>query len=293
MTAWINSLAVGADWYSDLWSSPLMLKCAVIAAVCIVLLIALFQLLSPFVKKPDISLIRDVRGTATIEFALVMPIVLFLCLTLAQTTLAMGGNIFVQYASFAAARSAIVQIPRDLWDIDEPHNTIDLDAGEKIDNIRRAAVFAVLPVAGRSETGTAEAEQFVEGLNDHYAAYGRDEPRWVERLAADRLRYADFNTEVILMVTIARADEETQFIALEDGRHEFGPREPITVEVLHYLNLAVPYVWPIFADSLDARDTLVTSRCTLTMEGIYTELPPRPTAPPDFINTLDRDPQED
>ena len=46
-------------------------------------------------------------GTATLEFCMVIPIVLFLILLLVQSTLLMVGNQFVHYAAFAATRSAV------------------------------------------------------------------------------------------------------------------------------------------------------------------------------------------
>ena len=68
------------------------------------------------------------QGTATIEFALVMPIMLFLILLLAQTTFVMAGNLFVHYAAFAATRSAIVYIPADYGPEEDP-NVPAADAG--------------------------------------------------------------------------------------------------------------------------------------------------------------------
>ena len=89
------------------------------------------------------------NGTATMEFVLVFPILLFFSLLLAQTTLLAGANAFIHYAAFAATRSAIVQIPTGYAPDESPNVIINADGHTKHDIIRRAAVFALVPVSGR------------------------------------------------------------------------------------------------------------------------------------------------
>ncbi len=229
-------------------------------------------------------------GTATVEFCMVLPIVLFLCLVLVQSTLLMVGNQFVNYAAFAAARSAIVYIPQDYPGEGEPRNTIVPEEGKpKFDAIRAAAYLAVAPVCGKREDG-AEAlrtDDYVAGLGDYFSSYGRDAPRWVETLAAARLRYAAANTDVQVMYTLVTRGEVEQFdTATEDG-YTFGPHEAVTVRIEHRLNLSVPYVRGLFADGEhgDGRGgyALVTAQYTLTNEGIDPDLP----APPELERVTD------
>jgi len=216
---------------------------------------------------------------------MVFPIVLFLVLILVQSTLLMVGNQFVHYAAFAATRSAIVYIPvDDSYDGGEPANTIIPDErSRKFEVIRHAAYYAVMPVCGKLDESREDmpADQFVDGLNEHFAGYGRDAPRWVETLAAARLRYAAENTEVqILYSDILNDDLDLVDVAAQGRGYNFGPRETITVRVEHKLNLSVPYVRAIFADGEHAdgqgKYALVAAHYTLTNEGIDPSLPDPP-----------------
>lgn len=228
--------------------------------------------------------LRDTRAVATIEFALVFPIALFLMLTLAQTTLVMGSLSYVHYAAYSATRAAIVQIPRDLPETDEPANAIYVDLrSPKFAAIRRAAVLSLVPVAGRlAESGTA-TQTYVAGLSHHFASYGMSDPAWLTNLAADRLRYADAYTRVTLLRTTVPSPQEVEFDELRNGRHTFSPREAISVRVEHELHLAVPYASMLFADDWhETRDglsrySLVEAQYTLTNEGVPVPLPPRPS----------------
>lgn len=224
-------------------------------------------------------------GTATVEFCMVFPIVLFLCLVLVQSTLLMVGNQFVHYAAFAAARSAIVYIPQDYSASGggEPRNTIVPREGTlKFDAIRAAAYLAVVPVCGKLED-SAEAlrtDEFVAGLGDYFSSYGQGAPRWVETLAAARLRYAAANTDVQVMYTLVTRGEVEQFDTAPQGDYTFGPHEAVTVRIEHRLNLAVPYVRAIFADGEHGngrgRYALVSAQYTLTNEGLNPDLPDPP-----------------
>lgn len=235
-----------------------------------------------------LALRDDDRGTATVEFALVFPLALFLCLVLLQTTLLMVGNLFVHYAAFAATRAAMTQIPRDLSGDDaEAMNVMAVSEGSpKFRAVKRAAAFAVMPVSGRLKDGSAPTDAFVAGLVEHHAAMGQSVPNWVNTLAAARLRYALANTQVTLVRTDGDGDTAS-FEAMKSGLVEFGPREAITMRVEHRLYLSVPYVSTIFADGElesqngSGRYALIAAQYTLTNEGIPMELPPPPALPRD------------
>lgn len=231
--------------------------------------------------------LSDESGTATVEFCLAFPIVLFLCLILVQSTLLMVGNQFVHYAAFAATRSAIVYIPQDRPGEGEPRNTIIPEKGRaKYDAIRAAAYLAVAPVCGKLGESTEDINvaEYVAGLRSYYTANGQDVPRWVQTLAADRLRYAAENTDVQIMETV-QTDDGVEFydIAGAFDYYNFGPREAVTVRVEHRLNLSVPYVRSFFADGeLDGgrgKYALVSAHYTLTNEGVNPELPGPPELP--------------
>jgi hypothetical protein len=239
-----------------------------------------------FKRDADVS---SESGSATLEFVLIIPMLLFCTLTLAQTTMVMGGNIFVHYAAFAATRSAITTIPLDYSDVSEPRNYLVLPDGSKSQRIRQAAVFALLPVAGRtSDSSTSESQLLVEGFKSYYNDLGQEPPAWIDNFLAERLAYANAHTGITFSRAVTESVDDLVMLPLEEGVHQFGPREPITVQVEHQLNLAVPYVWPLFADSTAARHTQVKAYYTLNNEGIDIELPPSPRRPLDFSQPLPR-----
>lgn len=224
-------------------------------------------------------------GTATVEFCMVFPIVLFLTLMLVQATLLMVGNQFVHFAAFAATRSAIVYIPQDYSPGEESRNAIlPVKGRTKYDAIRQAAYFAVAPVCGKLEDSSEDlrTDEYVAGLRDHFTGLGQDTPRWVENLAAARLRYAAENTDVQIMET-DDDDGDVEFYEIGSEGYVFGQREAITVRIEHRLNLSVPYVRAIFADgehnNSRGKYTLVTAQYTLTNEGVDPDLPEPPELP--------------
>ncbi len=233
--------------------------------------------------RNPMRILRCDEGTATVEFALVTPIVLFMSLVLLQVMLLMTGHIFVNYAAFAAVRAAITTIP---YVTDgEPGNVyVGGSTLGKHEAIRRAAVFAVMPVSGRLDTtGTISPDAFVSGLEEYYAAAGQSKPRWIDTLAADRLRYADANTQVEVCELTAHDDGTITISPIGTGaEHTFAPHDPITVRVSHRFSLTVPYVRRIFADDEHSGGsgyglyTVMSAQYTLTNEGIDKLLPPTP-----------------
>lgn len=230
----------------------------------------------------------DNRGTVTIELALVLPLLLFLSLLLVQTMLLMAANHFVRYAAYTAARVAVVQIPQDatgggglgpnrlMTDRDDP----------KFNAVRRAAVFALWPISGRVTDGMSPDAEFASSLQRYYESFGRNAPNWVERLADDKLRYAEANTRLNLMHVDVRHAREVRFeeMAAEQYYH-FGTKAPVTARVEHDFGLTVPIMAALFAEGrLDpqrsgAYYTRIAAHCTLNNEGIPDTLPTPPTLP--------------
>lgn len=258
-------------WLPDALMSPVTLWCAIAAAGCIAGIAVLLVMLRRL--HPSRNASAD-AGTATLEFALIIPFLLFLILILAQTTFLMSGNLFVHYAAFAATRSAIVQIPRP------PENIIiPVNGNAKYDAIRAAAVFAVAPVAGQRAQGDTDVDTLVDTLSSHYENNGQPVPRWLTVLVAGRLRYADYNTAVRILRTEVE-DNTVYFDDIAETGALFGPREVVTVRISHNFNLGVPVIWPIFADddaTGDARFTTIEAQYSMINEGVSDQLPPQPT----------------
>ena len=274
-------------WWEALLSRQAV-ACAVIALLCAVMLPLLMRAAWRMGRQRKVdrpTLIRNADGTATLEFVLILPIILFLVLTLAQTTLLMGANVFTHYAAFAATRSAIVYIPSDQGYPEIPNTIVLDDESPKYSAIRRAAIFALVPVAGRLRVrDTVDADSFTTAMSQYYSLYGRQPPAWIDNQLGDRLRYADANTRIAMVETILRDDRIVPREMAEGSLIVVRPRDPITIRVEHQQNLAVPYIGMIFADGrLDEarggnRYSTVAAQYTLTNEGIVDWIIP-PTYP--------------
>ena len=258
-----------------------------IFAVCLLGVGLCFWLLYRFANATKPIELESEQGSATLEFVLIIPMLLFCTLTLAQTTLVMGGNVFVHYAAFAATRSAITTLPMDYTQTGEPRNYLLLPDGQKKERVRQAAVFALLPVAGKIlDSTTSDSTLLVEGFKSYYRELDQEPPIWIDNFLAQRLAYANTYTDIIFSRVVTESEDDLLWLPMEAGIHQFGPREPVTVQVEHQLNLAVPYVWPLFADSTAAKHTLVKAFYTLNNEGVDTELPPSPRQPLDFSQPM-------
>lgn len=265
-------------WWSTL-SSQLSIGCAIaavvlviVAAQCVVVMIRCGR----STRRP-VRLWADNNGTATIEFALTLPVLLFVVLMLAQITMLMGGNLFVHYAAFAAVRTAIVQIPLN---VDDGPNTYT-PGGTKAEAILRSAVFAIVPAAGRADSAgnsNIPVGQYVDAVSSFYSSYGQSPPPWIESLLRQRLNYASANTTI----TVLRPRIIDDVVVFENLDGNVQQADPITVRVNHKLNLGVPYINRIFADGNlgnNVRYTEVIAMATLTNEGITDEFPPLPVVP--------------
>ena len=207
------------------------------------------------------------RGTVIIEFVLVLPIAMVISLIMVQASLLMGGFLCVNYASYCAARSAIVYIPQPTNS--EAANQVahlsDVNISEKLWRIKAAAVWAVMPTGnGDNETSSDYAGVLSSGLQHVYGEYNRSTPGWVTELIGKKLGYAEENTSVELTPPY---DEESM---------QYGEHEDIQVTVRHNLCLSVPYAGKILA-TIDSEHSMylgngkyaveVTVPCTLTNEG--------------------------
>ena len=228
------------------------------------------------------------RGTATIEFALVFPILLVMTLVVLQFMLLMTGRLYVQYAAFAAVRTAIVQVPRDMSEQGgEIHNQIVNASGDpKFDLIHQAAAMALVPTAGRSESdnapqGNLDTDLLIEAMSSFYASQGQTAPNWVENMLAEKINYALEFTSVDLVDYTTLEDDFFQ--SLQDVPIIYEPQDSVSVRVEHELALSVPYIRTLFEDGENEVGpyTLVTSVATLTNEGVYPLLPEAPTPPRD------------
>lgn len=293
------STSIPRAWWQDAFLTSAQWWHAGIAVASIVVICLAFRAVLVFgrASRRRHGLASDNEGTATIEFTLVMPFLLFASLLLAQTTLLMVGNVFVHYAAFAATRAAIVLIPTNV-DNEPAHTLVNTSGESKYNRIRRAACFALVPVSGYMAQGSANADDLATALGAHYTSMGATPPAWIDNRLADQCRYADRATDISVLRTVFSLQQPGE-VAFEDlpagASYVFGPKEPITVRVTHRLYLAIPYIGSLFADGRvdgaesstgtlgnpgsSARYTLVSAQYTLVNEGVSPELPPAPQLP--------------
>ncbi len=253
----------------------------VVLGLLVVMAVGSLTRLAPHRRRLKHLWVND-DGTAMMEFALVLPFLLFMMLLLAQVTLISAGNVQVHYAGYAATRTAITQIPRDhSASGGSAGNLITAGEGDtKYDMIHRAGALACVPISGRATSGSVNADAYLQGLRAYFASLNRSAEPWVAEPLKDRVRYAFNHTSITLASTTINGDGSVSATLLGSGEtYRFAPREPVTVRLLHELDLSVPYVRAFFADGSHetGRFANVMAQYTLINEGDPTELPEEPS----------------
>lgn len=287
-------------WWSTLTSRPALVLLALAVGCLLVMGYLGYRLKQVASAQRAVALrqrLANDSGYAMVEFVLVTPVLLGLTLTLLQTMLVFTGLFYVQYAAFAAARAAIVQIPSDL---NESRNFLTPVRGsDKFDAIEGAAMLAVMPVSGRESGSNVAVSEIVAGVAEVYQAQGENTPPWVEGMLAERLHYAINHTEVTIE-KVRPAGEGVEFDEVT-GTTEFSPKEAISAKVSHEFALSIPVASKIFTLAGGSGDytpasrfsdsppppgqwTLIEARAILTNEGINPMLPDPPRYP-----RIDRD----
>lgn len=287
-----NAVLGVSPWWSSALAGDVGSRCLVIAAAGVVLLAVLLR--AGWVLRRGASprggvraacaRLRGESGTATVEFVLVFGPALLICLVLLQAVLMFTANLFVNYAAYAATRSAIV---RAATGAEGGGGELAYGSDEFI-AVRRAAAYALTPVSGKMEL-IDQSDFFVRGLDGYFDNLGVGSPRWVDSLAGQRLAYAfdSENTELTLYETTVSDDGRTELTEIEGrssgGQVLYGPKDPVTIGVTHRLHLSVPYVGGLlFGDGThptlggESPYATVTATCTLTLEGYDRNLPPEP-----------------
>lgn len=301
-------LIIATDsWVSNALSSDLTLLAAGIGLVCLILIALLLRATlrigrvnrasseqssitndgsqpSP-AGESDPSFVADTSATTSLEFTLVLPILLFAVLMLVQSMMLMAGNMFVHHAAYWATRQAVLEVPMN-YDGNgglEANLVSNSENSEKYERIHLVAALRLMPVAGRQDSGNAPSDQIVTAVRNHFAAYGQNEPAWVETMLAPKANYAFEHTKIEVMNTRINPvnSHDVIFEPLPTDPFKFGVRDPITVVLTHHLNLGVPIVSRVFADgehdgSGPGRYATVHAQYTLTNEGVTVPLPEKP-----------------
>jgi len=280
-----------ADWVVSAITSRMFVICALVTLASTAGLVLLGGFLWRAGARQRLRP-RGEDGAAILEFVMVLPIGLMLVLVIVQSSLLMVGNLCVHYASYCAARSAIVNVPADLSPT-EPPNFVsdDATASGKLRRVHVAAVWAVLPVSCSSPSiPEGDAATLKKGLEGLLSGFGQEPPSWIQEHLGRKLQYAEDHTQVSLSAPL-KGDK-------------YAAHEDIVVTVRHTLYLSVPYASKLFATM--AREGVelnfapgeygmeITATCRLTNEGVQdwveAEKFPRPTGPrnaPEFPSWYD------
>jgi len=237
---------------------------ATLTAVCVCLAITA-RLIKPEQQRPIFALHRDERGSVqSLSFVLTVPLFMMLMMVAVQLTQVMIGEIVVNYAAYAAARSASVWIParvenplelanwlnlRQLSGVDVNSNTVAVSP--KMVQIHRAAALACLSIAPSRDlpSSVESGDAMPHAIQSAYSAYSssfKTNSRLPKRLT-NKWAYAADNTSIDI-TTFHRPfgtpqsgnQNEPPLWDLEpftiDGYYkatELGWRDEVTVRVTH------------------------------------------------------------
>jgi Flp pilus assembly protein TadG len=265
-------------------------------ALSLIILCRALRRLRPAAVLARPNLFQDEQGTATIEFTLLLPFILIFGLLLAQVMWWAGGSLMVHYAAQAAARTAIVQIPKDY--ADSPAN--QYGAGDsKHQKIHLAAAMSVMPVAGPASAGSpigsggagVSATQIVNGIRKHYSDHGYSAPPWVDEYISHHVQYAMSNTNVVVARVRVLINQQVEYTMLDGGGlNTFNPKDAVGVFVYHNLYLPIPFVRRILADegpgghdalygAQEGKYKRMEAHYVLTLEGMLDRRPEEPSLP--------------
>ena len=197
--------------------------------------------LLPVCRQTGRGFLTDASASAVLDFTLVFPIFTMVILVLIQLALLINARLIVNYAAYAACRSAVV------W----------LERGEAIaqEKAEQAAAVGCLPIApGRSTWGGLVAAPKVAPLYLHGRVGGGGLARRIARGGSK----------------LANAERSTR-VEIDCPEGALDPHDPVTVTVEHDFYLSVPYGDLLFRDAglgaLGLPSTTIRDHYTLTHEG--------------------------
>jgi hypothetical protein len=196
----------------------------------------------------------DNRGTTELEFAIALPVFLISVLTTAQAALMLNAHLVVDYAAFCAARSASVWVPRDLRG--EAAHTLastDPNSSEKMRRVHMAATLAAIPISPRATTFRFGLIPRLPGTDADATTIGRL-ARAIHQNEQAGIAYGQLALD--LMNKWPYAYWATEVSLLNAGGtpvRQFTSSEPVTAQVTHKFEMAVPFAGPVLGAALGKR----------------------------------------
>ena len=209
-------------------------------------------------------------GSTIIEFPFAM-IVLILCALLTwQLGYLVSAYLVVDYAAFAAVRSAIVTIPEKASDTEPEHVISDLALEEpgKGAEIQDAAAFVLYPVS----PAVSDMDPSEKLLADSVMLNVKGVPGIGVLLGelgvgfAERYTWSQRHTDARIIVEVDGNEKS--------GGHTFSGGDVVTVEVTHDFGLGIPVAAPVFGSlGLDGYTTRLKARASMLYEGFPEKVP--------------------
>ena len=209
-------------------------------------------------------------GSSELEFALALPIFLLSVLTTVQVALMVNARLIVDYATFCAARAAVVWLPQNTRT--EPPFVllpVESDQSEKRARIERAARLAVLPISPRISRfrfglSLPAATQQFDGASLARLVTAADrtvgariDPLRLGAAAVDKWIYAASFTEVSLQDDCGQPRDQ-------------GVLCTVTARVTHKFEMAVPFAGPALGSMFGERYVPIIGGFYVPISADYT-----------------------
>ena len=243
------------------WCLAGLVGCATLA------LLAVWRLLRLFRVSRAFALHREQGGSTIVEFPFALIVLVLMSVLTWQLGFLVSAYIVVDYAAFAAARVAIVQIPPHVSDEEPAHKVRDVafESSDKGDEIEEAAAFVCYPISARYTFDDSWLSE-VPILQEVSKLPGFD-------TFTEALETFDFATRYVyaLRNTSARLVVEGK----ESGEHTYAGGNLVTVEVTHDFSLRIAIAARVFGSSKfpEGYVSRVKGQATLLYEGAHEVVP--------------------
>jgi len=196
-------------------------------------------------------MVRGERGLITIEFTLLIPLLLMVLTTILQIALIVQAKFVVNYAAASALRAAIVAIPREMrsektgrTELRNQVNWNDPDSA-KLETVHRAAALALTSISPVYGADVARATRLAPDAS-LAARLGK-----LALLFPAAVKGQDVSGQIISRAYYAYDKQNTkvEIIVENNGqtaRGNFGDHDLVTVRVTFHYYLTVPFANRVF-----------------------------------------------
>jgi hypothetical protein len=206
----VKTVTGAPPWSLGVLRSPQVIWCLVLIGgglLVLGLLAGVLIRLKPKTVGAPRALHGDQGGTAAVEMAFVFPLALMIFMMITQAALLFNANVLVHYATFAAARVAVVTVPMTIGgEVDKrvwPCTADTQGPSEKIEMMRQAAVLALLPISSELTAAAGQANlstvgQMIYDETKHVFSYADGKDQWWFHRVKAQYDYANAFTKIEL-----------------------------------------------------------------------------------------------